>query len=81
MATPSSPRESGEAPPAQSPTGHSTANGPSASPPPAAPSEDLGAKFRRDWESVKRGFQEAGQDVRSGAIAFGRRVKETFTRD
>jgi hypothetical protein len=42
--------------------------------------EDLGAKFREDWRSVKRGFQRAGDGLSSGVIDLGRRLKGTFVR-
>jgi hypothetical protein len=44
------------------------------------PADDLGARFREDWETVKRGFREAGEDVRSGVEGLGRRMKALFTR-
>jgi hypothetical protein len=71
-------REQGEAmsiPPAAS---QQAAPAGSASTPPP---EDFGTRARTDWQSVKRGFQQAGKDVRSGLTDFGRRVKETFTRE
>jgi hypothetical protein len=44
----------------------------------ASSSDDVGAKMRDDWESVKRGFREAGQDIRSGFADLGRRIKHAF---
>jgi hypothetical protein len=38
----------------------------------AADSDDLGVQVREGWQSVKRGFREAGQDIRA-AFGFGRR--------
>ena len=40
--------------------------------------DDLGARAREDWESVKRGFREAGRDIRSGFVDLGRKIKRTF---
>jgi hypothetical protein len=40
--------------------------------------DDLGAKFRDDWDTVKQGFREAGRDIRSGFVDLGRRIKRTF---
>jgi hypothetical protein len=50
-------------------------------PPPPPSSDDFGERARTDWESVKRGFRDAGNDVRAGFTDFGRRVKGLFTRD
>jgi hypothetical protein len=45
----------------------------------AAPAaDDFGVRVRGDWESVKRGFREAGDDIRSGFTDLGRRIKRTF---
>lgn len=44
----------------------------------ASSRDDLGERMRDDWESVKRGFREAGQDIRSGFADLGRRIKRTF---
>jgi hypothetical protein len=47
----------------------------------ASSSDDLGTKVRGDWQTVKRGFRQAGDDMRSGFTDFGRRLKKTFTRE
>jgi hypothetical protein len=75
MASPATQREPGEAmmvrPAASAPI-----------PPPTktVASEDLGIRIRGDWQVVKHGFRQAGDDMRSGFTAFGRRVKKTFNR-
>jgi hypothetical protein len=46
-----------------------------------ARAEDLGTKVREDWKTVKRGFRQAGESLRSGFADLGRRLKDTFARD
>jgi len=41
-------------------------------------SDDLGVRAREDWEEVKRGFREAGRDMRSGFVDLGRRIRHAF---
>jgi hypothetical protein len=41
-------------------------------------SDDFGERARGDWQSVKRGFQEAGEDIRSGFVSLGHRIKRAF---
>jgi hypothetical protein len=41
-------------------------------------SDDFGSRAREDWESVKRGFSEAGRDIQTGFADLGRRVKHAF---
>jgi hypothetical protein len=49
--------------------------------PSPAPAEDLRTKVREDWKTVKRGFRQAGESLRSGFADLGRRLKDTFARD
>ena len=39
-------------------------------------SVSLGEKVRRDWETVKQGFRDAGDDIRNGFDALGRGIRE-----
>jgi hypothetical protein len=41
-------------------------------PRPASPSDDLAAKVREGWDALKRGFREAGRDIRGGFADQGR---------
>jgi hypothetical protein len=75
-ASPPSVREPAGTTPAPAPSARVAAVAP---PPP--PSDDFGERARADWESVKRGFRDAGNDMRTGFTDFGRRVKGLFTRD
>jgi hypothetical protein len=75
MASP--PAASGREPGEFAPGGPATTNGPLARQP-TSPSQDLGAKLRGDWQVVKRGFRDAGEEFVSHLSDFGRRVKETF---
>lgn len=43
------------------------------------PSDDFGTRVRADWQTVKRGFQDAGRELREGFADFGRRMKDTFS--
>jgi hypothetical protein len=76
-ASPPSLREPAETTPVPAPSARVTAM----APPPPPSSDDFGERARTDWESVKRGFRDAGNDVRAGFTDFGRRVKGLFTRD
>ncbi len=56
----------------------------SASPPSPAQqssSSDTGTRVRSDWEIVKRGFRDAGEDIQSGFRDLSRRVKRSFGSD
>jgi hypothetical protein len=74
MASPVTQREAGEAmtvrPAASAPITVSTNT---------SASDDLEARFREGWRTVKHGFRQAGDEVRSGFTAFGRHLKKTFT--
>ena len=43
-----------------------------------AASDDFSVTARENWESVKRGFREAGRDIRVGLDDLGRRIRRTF---
>jgi len=71
------PRGAGE-----SPVGGAALGGASpTSPAQQSSSADVGTRVRSDWEIVKRGFRDAGQDIQSGFRDLSRRVKRSFGSD
>lgn len=50
-------------------------------PSPPTPSDDLGARLRSDWQLVKRGFRNAGSDLREQLSDLGRQVRAKFGSD
>jgi hypothetical protein len=49
-----------------------------ASAPKPSARDDFGERAREDWQSVMRGFRETGEDIRSGFVALGNRIKHAF---
>jgi len=47
---------------------------------PNTPGEQLGDRIRDDWQTVKRGFSDAGEDLRSAVESLRRNLRDTVGR-